>query len=100
MPVIRKFLDLSTGHLRLSTREWLKKKLAWNSSLGPYGAVMPYGFIVYAHDDLGGEDWPKELEPIFKRANEHDCSYVMFDADADRDEVLAWFEDGEEEIAA
>lgn len=92
MTNIRRFLDLSTGHLRPSTREWLDLVLGHSLS----GSAVPYGFWVYASEDPPEDDeYPEELEQCRQRARSMACEYMLFDADGPIDPALTWFGDAE-----
>ncbi|MET0711072.1 MAG: hypothetical protein ABWZ30_01010 [Jiangellaceae bacterium] len=83
---IRKFLDLSTGHLQENTCNTL------GTVPGLRAVETEYGWLIYAGEwvDEYAKDggWPAELRAIIALAREHDCAYVMFDRDAPLIDVL------------
>ena len=90
---IRAFLDVSTGHLKFSTREWLTEqhKLPESSSNAFSGSATLYGwFINCSHDSLeeGADqaitlkDIPEDLVTCLKYGRAQGCDYVLFDRDA------------------
>jgi hypothetical protein len=120
MPVIRKFLDLSTSHLDDESRRMLDAAAADTLSIMGRDKCLPpgvdvsvcrndplsaagqlviyptaYGWFGYAHDDF---DALKEagvsdvLVNIYRYARQNGCDYVMFDCDAGEDENLPTFE--------
>lgn len=98
MSYIRKFLDLSTGHLRQSTRDLLDA----NAGPGPrYEHPDGYGWLVYAPDPEVQREWLADnpehhcLAECLNLAREFDCDYVLFDRDAGFHPDLPTY-DGEE----
>lgn len=102
MSYIRKFLDLSTGHLRQSTRDLL------DEDKGPTLRFEhpEYGWFVYVSDDVtdaatgevlpGTDDpVPADLADCFALARQLGCEYIMFDIDGGFHPDLPTY-DGEE----
>jgi hypothetical protein len=81
----RLFLDVSTAHLRPSTRSWLDAMMAHpeeNRALGSCGK-MPHGWFCHAPESLDGyNDVPLDLVRVLEMARARGCEYVLFDADA------------------
>jgi hypothetical protein len=80
---IRKLLVLSTAHLTAQTIARL--------SVDPidkwpvFGGPLPFGFLVYAHEENGGAgagEIPADLFACCLFAHEKGLNYLMFDADA------------------
>lgn len=91
-PNVRRFLDLSTGHLTPATRNLLDSTGidAWPV----VGGRMPYGYFIYAHDEDCGEDpMPADLWSACVMARSLGCEYLLFDADAEEVEGLATYGD-------
>ena len=81
-------LDLSTGHLSLKTRLWLK------SSFDEAILYRPHGWLI----DIFSLDYhstPKDLKNVLDFAKLKFCDYVLFDADADPIPNLDWYEDSD-----
>ena len=87
---IRKFLDLSTGHLREETCDQL------NALEGLHPYETEHGWFLYATPNAAEyaekHDWPQEVLPILELARANDCDYVMFDADAPEVDGLPYWE--------
>lgn len=84
--MIRKFLDLSTGHLCEDTREQLHKNPAMMQN--------EYGFFIAIPSvQLARRDVPDDLEEIRDLARALGCDYVHFDRDADRLPGLPYYDD-------
>ena len=91
MSNVRRFLDLSTAHLRPATREAFSRRLDLVSMTGPYG------WLLHVPEE---EDGPceslaafVELPSVFHVARTEDCDFVLFDADANADDRLEIFDD-------
>jgi hypothetical protein len=105
MIVTRKFLDLSTAHVSVETRDWLNAQglvaaLA-ESGDDPTPAIPiarhAYGWFVYADEEVMQSDKPPlgipaDLWICMKIARVHDCEYILFDADAGKIEGLPTFD--------
>lgn len=89
-PNVRRFLDLSTAHLKPTTLvEW---------ELAPPGHVHPtqYGFFVWAgdrEDEEPSDGLPAEVVACRDFARSLCCDYILFDADAETVEGLEVFAD-------
>jgi hypothetical protein len=93
-PNIRKFLDLSTGHLDRSDRDHLDACAATGGAVGVAVARTEHGWFVYAADASDGVDdrnLPPHLRLISTYARAHGCDYILFDCDADIDPALPVF---------
>lgn len=95
--MIRKFLDISTAHLSVETREWLSG-FDWSRD-GPTGGATAYGWLIHASDQretlVGGkmEPFPNDLWHVFEYARTVECDYVNFDCDAEIIDELPTFEE-------
>lgn len=95
---VRKFLDLSTGHLGKESRAYLEAP-QW-----PTVYQLEYGWLVHVPEGQLAEemkeqeaDVPPALMACLTRARALGCVYILFDADAGADDALAWFEDEQTE---
>ncbi|MFF5019428.1 hypothetical protein [Streptomyces sp. NPDC001165] len=90
-PHIRSFLDLTTLHLAVATRD------ALNSIEGVLAYRLEHGWLMYAPESADEQarayGWPEELLPIVQLARAHNCPYILFDADADVTDQLPVFDD-------
>ncbi|GBQ81712.1 DUF5983 family protein [Asaia bogorensis] len=93
---VRKFLDLSTGHLSRHDRDRLTEILA---DKPPYGSSTSMtgdrGWLIYVSAEPNPEHWSgiPGLVRVIARARELDCDYVLLDADAPTDETLPFFDE-------
>ena len=87
--MIRKFLDISSGHLTLDTWTWLDVQFGDDSLRDPRNCVAGelaggrtrYGWFVYAAENpLSGV--PDDLARILAEARKRGADYVLFDCDA------------------
>lgn len=91
--VVRKFLDLSTGHLSLAMRRQLE-----NGESPTLMMSGEFGWFVYVADPVVFEEWVAKipegecLRPCFALARSLGCEYIMFDCDGPRHNDLP-FED-------
>lgn len=96
MNMTLRILDLSTGHLRRSTREFLSNAAFDDIPLSLTRG--PYGFMIWAGDEEKNEetysDVPSELGAIVG-ADMPGIEYVRFDMDADQHEHFDWYGDSE-----
>lgn len=77
---IMRMLVLSTGHLTGETVRLLDTTPVLSERYPVMGAPIPYGFLVYAHDD--GEDGiPPDLWACCAYARRLGCDYIRFDAE-------------------
>ncbi|WP_336764386.1 hypothetical protein [Asaia sp. VD9] len=93
---VRKFLDLSTGHLSPRDREQLTGLL---TEQPPYASSSSMtgerGWLIYVSTDPDPAHWSEipALVAILARARELDCDYVLLDADGPFDETLPLFDE-------
>jgi len=93
--MIRKFLDVSSGHLSEETWAWLDAQLAENTLRDPQhgaaaqiaGGPTRYGWFVFAPEDAP-DDFPADLLAVLKTARAQGAEYVLFDCDAVPDQDL------------
>mgnify|MGYP003365440783 CR=1 FL=1 len=90
---VRKFLDLSTGHLPVSDRVLMASSALETLSFSAFPGV--YGWFVHVPEEGTPARWngSDALDTVFARARELDCDYVLLDADGPRDEALPWFDE-------
>lgn len=90
---VRKFLDLSTGHLPVSDRVLMVSSAIEALSFSAFAG--PYGWFVHVPEDGASICWTGSgaLNAVFARARELDCDYVLLDADGPQDEALPWFDE-------
>jgi hypothetical protein len=94
-PVSFQMMDCSTGHLSVSTRNWLER--AENrEKRGFMSRDTGYAMSTY----LGAEgnwksepDLPADLIHILRFAHANKFDWILFDVDAERDLNLPWYED-------
>jgi hypothetical protein len=87
--VIRRFLDLSTGHLSPDTHAWLDAQLADAVLRAPDntqaatigGGKTRHGWFIYAPDRVA-EGMPADLTTVLLKAREQGAEYVLLDCDA------------------
>lgn len=79
---IMRMIVLSTGHLQWSTVQLLEHTPVMSERYPVMGAPIPYGFLVYAHDDLQ-ENIPDDLWACCVYARKQECDYIRFDAEED-----------------
>ncbi len=87
--MIRRFLDVSSGHLTPDTWRWLDTQFADEELRDPRNHVASelaggrtrYGWFIYAPEHPVNAT-PADLASVFKEARKHRAEYVMFDADA------------------
>ena len=94
---IRRFLDLSTGHLQASDRLFLELSADPGKRDGIAAMAGTYGWFVYAQEDRCCEGISDVLWSIFQRARTLGCDYVLFDADGPELEGLPTFEEEAED---
>lgn len=99
MANVRRFLDLSTAHLTPAQRLFGDRDgdlAAWGDAVVD---VREYGFLLWVPDDpresaaTTEQGVPENLLAIQLYARQHDCDYVLFDADAETDAALPVFEE-------
>lgn len=83
---LRAFLDLSTGHLTLETREWLDERahrsVVCSLGLDRWVAPTPCGWFVYADRNVTGDHVPDDLLACMRKAREIGAEYILFDSNA------------------
>jgi len=90
--MIRKFLDLSTGHLTEKTREWISSFEFPNRSNPLIGAETAFGWFLYVQAERG-EGVPDDLWSVMRFAQRLGCEYLYFDADAEVVDGLIYYEE-------
>lgn len=99
MAMVRKFLDLSTGHLTQVTRmtldslfncEWDRRSDDGVHALARKmcGGATPTGWFVYARGEFEAGEIPADLRSCMLAAKRSRCDYILFDADAPLDPRL------------
>lgn len=78
---VRKFLELSTGHLTVETRVYLTKSLA--KGKGPIAChATEHGWFYWVgRDDEELAKLPAELQECTHFARQQECDYILFDID-------------------
>jgi len=79
---IMQMIVLSTGHLDWSTVQLLEHTPILSERYPVMGAPIPYGFLVYAHDD-DDPGIPRDLWACCVYARKQGCDYIRFDAEED-----------------
>lgn len=87
--MIRRFLDLSSGHLSSDTHAWLDAQLADAVLRAPDntlaatigGGKTRYGWFIYAPERVA-EGLPADLTTVLLKAREQGAEYVLLDCDA------------------
>jgi hypothetical protein len=104
MANVRSYLDLSTSHLRESTREKLDEMGHFSAHGDPTSFMVAptgYGWFVSAvpadKDREEEDEIPDDLWAAMLHAKAHGADHILFDRDADTDADLPTYEDGEEE---
>lgn len=99
MSLVRSFLDLSTGHVRLTEREQMDKGLS-PATLYPHPGG--YGSFIFVPGNFDPDEWSSEwrsLRQVLEYAYSIRCDFVLLDCDGEHCGELPWYEDGNEEIA-
>lgn len=91
--MVRMFLDLSTTHLKASTRAM------WSLATGPAelpfsGGPTDYGWFAHAPESNDDHLFTDDLWACMQRARALGCDYILFDADAGIDDALPIYGDG------
>lgn len=87
---VRRFLDLSTGHLRIETRERMDRGGEFGDDVvlifDPHGDQGQYGWWLWAgrrgQDDMV-EKLPADLRAVVEHARNLGCDWICFDRDAE-----------------
>lgn len=88
-------MDCSTGHLSLSTREWIDEAIS-SEEYGFMSRDTGYAMSSWMGDE---EHWvnhpgvPRDLIHVLRYAKANKMEWVLFDSDADRDVNLPWYDD-------
>ena len=99
MPIIRKFLDLSTCHLDIESRDWLERcanedypSEYLHREIWPVVA-HPTGYFAYALEPAFAAIFtvPKALQMIHNHARKYGCDYILFDMEGPEDPDLTLF---------
>ncbi|TXM69653.1 hypothetical protein [Methylobacterium sp. WL120] len=99
LPPVRRFLDLSTGHLTVETRMMLDLicEEQKRGDLTAWASCTPFGWFMWAHDEESDlKQFPADLQACMRKAHEHGCDYLLFDRDAapaDESLGLPFYED-------
>lgn len=94
--MIRKFLDVSTIHLRPATLDRINST-AFPIHLPFYGGHTPDGFFAYVDDTVigpSGDRIPPDIWKVMVHARSLGCEYVMFDADGPEIDALPQYNRG------
>lgn len=86
--MIRRFLDVSSGHLSAETWAWLDEQLADDRLREPMNSVAAgiaggrtrHGWFVYAAEEAN--DYPADLGRVCSHARSRGAEYVLLDCDA------------------
>jgi hypothetical protein len=104
MAEVRSYLDLSTAHLRESTRDMLDEMGSFAAAGSPPSFMVAptgYGWFVSAspadNERNDNEDVPDDLWAAMTHAKANGADHILFDRDAGMDADLPTYEDGEEE---
>ena len=82
---IRRFLDLSTGHLTAETRMLLDLicEEQKRGDITSWASCTPFGWFLWAHDEESDlSEFPADLQACMRKAQEVGCDYILFDRDA------------------
>ncbi|MCF6303854.1 MAG: hypothetical protein L3J33_00580 [Rhodobacteraceae bacterium] len=103
---IRYMLDISTGHLTEDTRKRLGEDSV-NFFIGkpcslPFAVKgSSYGWFIDVRDaaerSISGKPYPSDIIDCYGLALKLDCSFILFDRDAERHPNLNWYGDRDQE---
>ncbi len=103
---IRYMLDISTGHLTEDTRKRLGEDSV-NFFIGkscslPFAVKgSSYGWFIdvrnAAERSISGRPYPSDIIDCYSLALDLDCSFILFDRDAERHPNLNWYGDRSQE---
>ena len=87
--MMRRFLDVSSGHLSSGTWTWLDAQFADDALRDPHnltaaqlaGGRTRYGWFVYAPED-SAISMPEDFARILAEARRQGAEYALFDCDA------------------
>ena len=91
MSHVRKFLDLSTGHLTTATRQRLD-----SGEFPTLGMTGVYGWLCYCDaDSMSGvsEVWGRDMHDCMALGVKLGVDYIMFDQDGPTYAGLPYYED-------
>jgi hypothetical protein len=99
-PTVFRLLDLSTGHLKLSTRRILEAggldapgQQLWLPRTVPH----EYGWFMWADTDPGNvESFPEDIAAATRLAHRLQCEWILFDRDAAPIADVPFYGDGDE----
>jgi len=99
-PTVFRLLDLSTGHLKLSTRRSLPadgQDAAGQHLFRPRTVPHEYGWFMWADTDPGNvETFPEDVAAAIRLAHRLRCEWIVFDQDAAPATDLPFYGDGDE----
>lgn len=92
---ILRVLDMSTGHLSLTSRDWLQGRDHGDQRELPVVAATEYGWLLWvpepgdetegsgiaSHAPAGEQPWPADIRRILRFAQARRCAYLLLDAD-------------------
>lgn len=84
---IRSFLELNIAHITEKTADQMKSISEQDDPLWFIGST-PYGYFIYADENLQPEDVPADLYACIRLAVENEAFYILFDRDSDQVEEL------------
>ncbi len=98
-PTVFRLLDLSTGHLTLSTRRALPAGAhdgAGRQLHLPRTVPHEYGWFMWADTDPGNvETFPEDVAAAIRLAHRLQCEWIVFDQDAVPATDLPFYGDGD-----
>jgi hypothetical protein len=93
MPNIRKFLDISTGHLTEDDKEWLDRThMIGAQAVGSHCDKTAFGWFMSAYSERP-DGMTDNLWSICQKAHAFRCDYIFFDADAEELECHPVFDE-------
>ena len=75
--MIKRILDLSTGHIEESDNELLKTETEFSV------AECIYGYFFFVVDDVFYEEYSTSFKKVIALAKEKNCSFVCLDCDSE-----------------
>lgn len=93
--MIRKFLELSTGHVTRETSEWLDAEAQDQVHGKAVTNIFSTdgGWFIWADEEwLTGRGAPKDLLNLAAFAKSYECDYLMLDCDGERIDTLPFSE--------
>jgi hypothetical protein len=99
-PTVFHLLDVSTGHLKLSTREILEEPGVSPDDeprFFPRYAAHEYGWFMWvATDPENIAKFLEDVAAVVRFAHQHRCEWILFDQDAAPTPDLPFYGDGDE----